>query len=146
MARLALFVALLLAPTFARAGCAVALEIRPNGSLFTHSESSLTPMGGHNYISAADAATALMDGLRLQGVATAQLIFQSDLTGYFSVAVGHTADGKVVSEVARAKDPRQSDRDALAALKTKGAIDGSVSGRFHSYGDPAKDASDAAPN
>ena len=146
MARLAILVVLLLAPLTARAGCAVALEIKPNGSLFTHSESSLTPMGGHNYISAADAATALMDDLKRQSITNAQLIFQSDLTGYFSVAVGHTAEGKVVSDVARAQDPRQSDRDALAALKAKGAIDGSVSGRFHSYGDPARDSPGDAPN
>jgi hypothetical protein len=117
-----------------RAGCAVALEIKPNGSLFTHSENSLTPPGGHNFISAADAATALMDGLKRQGVTGAQVIFQSDQTGYFSVAVGHTADGAVVSEVACAPNPRQSDRDALAGVKAKGAIDGAVSGRFHSYG------------
>jgi hypothetical protein len=146
MVRVALFVALLLAPFSARAGCAVALEIKPNSSIFTHSESSLTPMGGHNYISSADAATALMDDLKRHSVTDAQLIFQSDLTGYFSVAVGHTSDGKVVSFVARAQDPRQSDRDALAGLKAKGAIDGSVSCRFHSYGDPAKDSSGSAPN
>jgi hypothetical protein len=103
-------------------------------------------MGGHNYISAADAATALMDDLKRQSITNAQLIFQSDLTGYFSVAVGHSAEGKVVSDVARAQDPRQSDRDALAALKAKGAIDGSVSGRFHSYGDPARDSPGDAPN
>ena len=137
MQRVALLIAVLLTPFPARAGCAVALEIKPNGSIFTHSESSLTPMGGHNYISAADAATALMDGLKLQGITSAQLIFQSDLTGYFSVAVGHTLDGKVVSYVARAQDPRQSDGAALAGVKAKGAIDGQVSGRFHSYGNPA---------
>jgi hypothetical protein len=146
MARVALFVALFLAPLTVRAGCAVALEIKPNGSISTHSESSLTPMGGHNYISAADAATALMDDLKRHSVIDAQIIFQSDLTGYFSVAVGHTADGQVVSAVARAQDPRQSDRDALAGVKTKGAIDGSVSGRFHSYGDPAQDSPGTGPN
>ena len=146
MARLALLVALLLAPLTARAGCAVALEIKPGGSIFTHSESSLSPMGGHNYISAADAATALMDDLKRQGITTAEIIFQSDETGYFSVAVGHTADGKVVNAVARAQDPRESDRDALAAVKAKGALDASVSGRFHSYGDPARDSPGAAPN
>ena len=43
MQRLALLAALLLAPFTAKAGCAVALEIRPNGSIFTHSESSMTP-------------------------------------------------------------------------------------------------------
>ncbi len=74
------------------------------------------------------------------------LVPQSDRTGYFSVAVGHTADGNVVSDVARATDPRESDKEALAALRAKGAIDGSVSGRFHSYGDPAKDSAGAAPN
>ncbi len=146
MARMAVLFFLLAMVRPAHAGCAVALEIRPNGSIFTHSESSLSPMGGHNYISAADAAAALMDGLKKQGVAEAQLIFQSDLTGYFSVAVGHTADGNVVSDVARATDPRESDMEALAALKAKGAIDGSVSGRFHSYGDPAKDSAGTTPN
>ncbi|MCE0498142.1 MAG: hypothetical protein LV481_09380 [Methylacidiphilales bacterium] len=137
MVRVALLAALVLAPISAKAGCAVALEIEPNGSLFTHSESSLTPKGGHNYISAADAAAALMAGLKKQGITDAQLIFQSDQTGYFSVAVGHTSDGKVVNDVACAQDPRQSDSAALAALKAKGAIDGAVSGRFHSYGDSA---------
>ena len=136
MPRLALLFTLLLTPAFARAGCAVALEIKPNGSTFTHSESSLTPKGGHNFISAADAATALMDDLKRQSVTNAQIIFQSDQTGYFSIAVGHTSDGKVVSYVACAQDPRQSDSLALAALKAKGAIDAAVSGRFHSYGDP----------
>jgi hypothetical protein len=135
MSRLALLF-LLLPPLSAQAGCAVALEIRPDGGLFTHSESSLTPKGGHNFISAADAATALMDDLKRQGITNAQLIFQSDETGYFSVAVGHTVDGKVVSNVARAPDPRQSDAAALAGLKARGAIDAAVSGRFHSYGDP----------
>jgi hypothetical protein len=133
---LAPLVALLLVPFQAQAGCAVALEVRPNGSIFTHSESSLTPKGGHNFISAADAATALMDDLKRQGVPGAQIIFQSDETGYFSVAVGHTGDGKVIDYVARAQDPRQSDNAALTALKAKGAIDAAVSGRFHSYGDP----------
>jgi hypothetical protein len=144
--RLALLVALLLAPLSANAGCAVALEIRADGSLFTHSESSLTPKGGHNFISAADAATALMDDLKRQSVANAQIIFQSDATGYFSVAVGHTGDGKVVSYVACAPDPRTSDSAALAGLKTKGVLDGAVSGRFHSYGDPANDSSASIPN
>jgi hypothetical protein len=138
MPRLAFLIALLLAPISARAGCAVALEIKPNGSIFTHSESSLTPKGGHNFISSTDAATALMDDLKRQSVTNAQVIFQSDQTGYFSVAVGHNSDGKVVSYVACAQDPRQSDSAALAALKAKGAIDGAVSGRFHSYGDSAK--------
>jgi hypothetical protein len=146
MARLAILAAFLLMSLSARAGCAVALEIKPNGAIFTHSESSLTPMGGHNYISAADAATALMDDLKRHGATNAQIIFQSDETGYFSVAVGHTTDGTVVSEVARALDPRESDRDALAAVKAKGAIDGAVSGRFHSYGDPAKDSPGTGPN
>jgi hypothetical protein len=136
MPRLALLFTPLLIPTSARAGCAVALEIKPNGSTFTHSESSLTPKGGHNFISAADAATALMDDLKRQSVANAQIIFKSDQTGYFSIAVGHTYDGTVVSYVACAKDPRQSDSLALAALKARGAIDAAVSGRFHSYGDP----------
>ena len=135
MLRSVLLVALLLTPSSAKAGCAVALEIKPNGSTFTHSESSLTPKGGHNFIPAADAATALMDDLKRQGVTNAQLIFQSDQTGYFSVAVGHTSDGKVINYVACTQDSRQSDSAALAALKAKGAIDGSVSGRFHSYGD-----------
>ena len=138
MQRLALLAALLLAPFTAKAGCAVALEIKPNGSIFTHSESSMTPKGGHNFISAADAATALMDDLKRQSVTNAQLVFQSDQTGYFSVAVGHTNDGKVVSYVACTQNPRQSDSAAVAGLKAKGAIDASVSGRFHSYGDPGK--------
>jgi len=135
MPRLVFLVALLLTPLSARAGCAVALEVKPNSSIFTHSESSLTPKGGHNFISAADAATALMDDLKRQSITNAEIIFQSDQTGYFSVAVGHTSDGKVVSDVACAQDPRQSDKAALAALKAKGAIDAAVSGRFHSYGD-----------
>jgi len=143
--RLALLVALVLIPFSARAGCAVALEIKPNGSLFTHSESSLTPKGGHNFIAAADAATALMDDIKRQGVTNAQIIFQSDETGYFSVAVGHTDDGKVVSFVACAKDPRKSDSAALVGIKAKGAIDGQVSGRFHSYGETAKESSCTAP-
>jgi hypothetical protein len=143
MRRIALLIALLLTPFYARAGCAVALEVKPNGSISTSSENSLTPQGGHNFISSADAATALMDGLKKQGITDAQIIFQSDQTGYFSVAVGHTGDGKVVSYVACAQDPRQSDSAALAALKAKGAIDGAVSGRFHSYGDPAKESSGA---
>jgi len=137
MSRWALLFAGLLVPWTARAGCAVALEVRPDGSLFTHSENSLTPKGGHNFISAADAATALMDDLKRQSITNAQLIFQSDQTGYFSVAVGHDANGKVISFVACAPDIRQSDRAALAELKEKGAIDGAVSGRFHSYGDTA---------
>jgi hypothetical protein len=87
-----------------------------------------------------------MDDLKRHGATNAQIIFQSDETGYFSVAVGHTTDGTVVSEVARALDPRESDRDALAAVKAKGAIDGAVSGRFHSYGDPAKDSPGTGPN
>jgi len=146
MPRAVLLAALWLIPFSAKAGCAVALEIKPDGSTFTHSENSLTPQGGHNFISAADAATALMDDLKRQGITDAQIIFQSDQTGYFSVAVGHTGDGKVVDSVACAQDPRQSDSAALAALKAKGAIDGAVSGRFHSYGDPAKDGSGTAPN
>lgn len=128
--------ALLLAAR-ADAGCAVALEVRPDNGLFTHSESSNTPKGGHNFISAADAATALMDDLHRQSVTNAQIIFKSDETGYFSVAVGHTGAGKVVSYVARAKDPRQSDKEALAGVKALGALDAAVSGRFHSYGDDA---------
>ena len=143
MPRLILLIAVLLTPFPARAGCAVALEIKPNGSLFTHSESSLTPKGGHNFISATDAATALMDDLKRQGVTNAEIIFKSDETGYFSVAVGHTSYGKVINYVACAQDPRQSDRAALAGLKAKGAIDGGVSGRFHSYGD---DSPGAGPN
>jgi hypothetical protein len=146
MPRLALLVALWVSAFSAKAGCAVALEVKPNGSTFTHSESSLTPKGGHNYISAADAATALMDDLKRQGVTNAQLIFQSDLTGYFSVAIGHTSDGTLVNCVARAQDPRQSDKLALAGLKQRGVSDGAVSGRFHSYGDPARDSSGNAPN
>ena len=146
MLRLALLAALLLIPFPARAGCAVALEIKPNGSIFTHSESSLTPKGGHNFIAAADAATALMDDLKRQSVTNAQIVFQSDQTGYFSVAVGHTSDGKVVDYVACAQEPRQSDSAALAALKAKGVIDGAVSGRFHSYGNPANASSGTAPN
>ncbi len=137
MRRLALLAVLLLIPASVRAGCAVALEIRPDGSLFTHSENSLTPKGGHNFISAGDAATALMDDLKRQSVTNAQIIFQSDQTGYFSVAVGHTGDGKVVSFVASAQNPRESDTAALAGVKAKGAIDSAVSGRFHSYGDSA---------
>jgi hypothetical protein len=144
MSRWAVLLAGLLIPLAARAGCAVALEIRPDGSLFTHSENSLTPKGGHNFISAADAATALMDDLKRQSITNAQLIFQSDQTGYFSVAVGHDSNGKVVSFVACAPDSRQSDSAALAELKKRGAIDGAVSGRFHSYGDPA--GAGAAPN
>jgi hypothetical protein len=146
MPRLSILVALWVSALAARTGCAVALEIKPNGSTFTHSESSLTPKGGHNYISAADAATALMDDLKRQGVADAQLIFQSDLTGYFSVAIGHVGDGTLVSYVARAQDPRQSDKLALAGLKERGVSDGTVTGRFHSYGDPARDSSGNAPN
>ena len=138
MTRVAFLFALMLVPLSARAGCAVALEVKPNGSLFTHSESSLTPKGGHNFISASDAATALMDDLKRQSITNAEIIFQSDQTGYFSVAVGHNSDGKVISYVACAQDPRQSDSAALAALKARGAIDAAVSGRFHSYGDPAK--------
>jgi len=133
-----IFLVALLVPISARAGCAVALEIKSNGSLFTHSESSLTPKGGHNFISAADAATALMDDLKRHGITNAQIIFQSDQTGYFSVAIGHDGAGKVVSYVACTQYPRQSDSAALTALKAKGAIDAAVSGRFHSYGDPAK--------
>ncbi len=146
MLRPAILVALLLSSISAKAGCAVAIEIRPNGSTYTHSESSLTPKGGHNYISGADAATALMDDLKRQSVPNAKLIFQSDLTGYFSVAIGHNGDGTLVSNVARAADPRQADTNALAALKQQGASDGMVAGRFHSYGDPSKDSSGNAPN
>lgn len=146
MLRLALLVALLLSSLSAKAGCAVALEIKPNGSTFTHSESSLTPKGGHNFISAADAATALMDDLHRQSVTDAKIIFQSDLTGYFSIALGHASDGTLVNNVARAKDPRQADKMALMGLKQRGVSDGFVSGRFHSYGDPARDSSGNAPN
>ena len=146
MPRLAILFALLMSSLFAKAGCAVAIEIKPNGGTFTHSESSLTPKGGHNYISAGDAATAMMDDLKRQGVTNAQLIFQSDLTGYFSVALGHSNDGTLVNYVARAQDPRQSDKLALAALKQRGVSDGFVSNRFHSYGDPSKDSSGNAPN
>jgi hypothetical protein len=35
---------------------------------------------------------------------------------------------------------------ALAAVKAKGAINDSVSGRFHSYGDPALDGPGAGSN
>jgi hypothetical protein len=79
-------------------------------------------------------------------VTDARIIFQSDQTGYFSVAVGHSGDGKVIDYVACAQDPRQSDRTALAALKARGAVDGAVSGRFHSYGDPGNGGPDAVPN
>ncbi|HEV3271037.1 MAG TPA: hypothetical protein VGZ93_02545 [Candidatus Methylacidiphilales bacterium] len=146
MSRLTILVALLLSSLSAKAGCAVAIEVKPNGSTFTHSESSLTPKGGHNYISAADAATVLMDDLKRQSVPNAQLIFQSDLTGYFSVAIGHTSDGTLVNNVARAQDPRQADKLALAALKQRGVSDGMIANRFHSYGDPSKDSSGNAPN
>jgi hypothetical protein len=73
--------------------------------------------------------------LHRQSVTNAQIIFKSDETGYFSVAVGHTGAGKVVDYVARAQDPRQSDKAALIGVKALGAIDAAVSGRFHSYGD-----------
>jgi hypothetical protein len=146
MPRLTVLTALLLSSLASKAGCAVAIEIKPDGSTFTHSESSLTPQGGHNYISAADAATALMDDLKRQSVANAQLIFQSDLTGYFSVAIGHRSDGTLLNYVARAPEPRQADRLALMALQQQGVSDGTVVNRFHSYGDPARDSSGNAPN
>jgi hypothetical protein len=146
MPRMAILVALWVSAFSAKAGCAVALEVKPNGSTFTHAENSLSPKGGHNYISAADAATALMDDLKRQGITDARLIFQSDLTGYFSVAIGHTGDGALVNYVARTQDPRQSDKLALAGLKERGVSDGMISTRFHSYGDPARDSSGNASN
>jgi hypothetical protein len=119
-----------------RAGCAVAIVVKPDGSFSTRSESSLTPKGGHNFIASVDAASVLLDDLKRQGIDNAQIVFKSDQTGYFSLAVGHDASGALLNNGACAASPREADRAALAALKARGVSDGAVVNRFHSYGEP----------
>jgi hypothetical protein len=119
-----------------KAGCAVAIAVDSKGSVSTRSESSLTPKGGHNFISAEDAASVLLDDLKRHGVTNAQIVFKSDQTGYFSLAIGHDVNGTLLNNVACAANPRESDKEALAALKARGVSDGAVVNRFHSYGEP----------
>jgi hypothetical protein len=78
----------------------------------------------------------LMDGLKKQGVTDAKLVFQSDQTGYFSLAIGHAGDGTLVNNVGCAAHPHDADSQALAALKARGVTDGAVANRFFSYGEP----------
>ncbi len=78
----------------------------------------------------------LLDDLKRQGIDNAQIVFKSDQTGYFSLAVGHDASGALLNNGACAASPREADRAALAALKARGVSDGAVVNRFHSYGEP----------
>ena len=134
---LAILVLVLASASWGRAGCAIAIVVKDNGSFMTRSENSLTPKFGHNFISSVDAATALIDDLKRQGINNAQIVFKSDQTGYFSLAVGHDANGVLVNNVAcAANSSRVADSEALAALKARGVTDGQVVNRFHSYGDP----------
>jgi hypothetical protein len=143
---LAILAAAAFAPTPARAGCAIAIEIKPNGSFGTYSENASDPKFGHHYITAAQAVSLLMDGLKKQDITDAQLIFQSDQTGYFSLAVGHAQDGTLLNNVGCAARPMDADKQALAALKARGVTDGEVVNRFFSYGDPAAGGPGGSPH
>jgi hypothetical protein len=138
--------AVVLAQLPAKAGCAVAIEVKPNGFVSTHSENASDPKWGHHYITSAQAVTFLMDGLKKQGVTDAQLVFQSDQTGYFSLAIGHAEDGTLVNHVGCAAHPREADSQALAALKARGVTDGAVVNRFFSYGEPQAGGPGGSPH
>ena len=69
-------------------------------------------------------------GTHADHVRDAQLVFQSDQTGYFSLAIGHAEDGTLVNHVGCAAHPREADSQALAALKARGVTDGAVVNRF----------------
>ncbi len=110
--------------------------VKPNGSVDSYSENASDAKFGHHYITVDQAVSLLKDTLKKQGITDAQLVFQSDQTGYFALAIGHADDGTIINHVGCAANPREADREAIADLKARGVTDGAVVNRFFSYGEP----------
>lgn len=102
------------------AGDAVAIGYNSEGVwiMVTYYCSS-TPQGGKDYKDSTQAREAVLRDLRRRAgheMAKANVIAQSDVTGYAAVARGETQSGKDVTAVGRGKSPDEAERKALADL------------------------------
>jgi hypothetical protein len=129
---------LLCRPLFA--GDAVAIGYNSDGawSSVTYNRSS-TPKGGPHYRDSAQACTFALRDLWVRSseyLARAEILGQSDKTGYVAVAHGKAlARNKDVTAVGRGNSQNEADRNALKKLNDREATtDEQIVYRYFSYG------------
>jgi hypothetical protein len=122
-----------------RAGDAVAIGYNSEGvwtAVIYYCSS--TPKGGKDYKDSAQAREAALRDLRKRAgdnLAKADVLADSDLTGFFAVARGKTESGKDVTVVSYGKAQAEADKKALADLERAGATaKQKIFYRYFSYG------------
>ncbi len=132
LARTCLLLSVWVAVVQARAGDAVAFDYATGlGGIYYSSSRE----GGTDYRDAVDARAPALAMARKQGAKSPYVIHQSDVTGYFCLAVGFNEAGKYVACVGRGESAVNAKADAFAGLKAYGAISKpDVIHEYFSYG------------
>jgi hypothetical protein len=132
LARFCLFLAVWITAVQARAGDAVAFDYATGvGGIYYSSSRE----GGADYRDAVDARAPALAMARKQGAKSPYVIHQSDVTGYFCLAVGFNDSGKYVACVGRGVSAVNAKADAFAGLKAYGAVSKpDVIHEYFSYG------------
>ncbi len=103
---------------------------------------SSSPKGGHDYKDAAEARKAALRDLRRRdrdNLAKAEVLADSDVTGYAAVARGKTGSGKDVTVVGHAKSQAAAEEKAVTDLNNAGATaKQKIVYRYFSYGADSK--------
>lgn len=120
----------------ARAGDAVAFDYATGlGGIYYSSSRE----GGRDYAEAPDARAPALAMARKRGARAPYIIHQSDLTGYFCLAVGFNDEGKYVAYVGHGESAVNAKADAYKGLKAYGAISKpDVIHEYFSYGAGSK--------
>jgi hypothetical protein len=111
--------AIWMAASQAQAGDAVAFDYTTGTGGISYSSSK---EGGVDYLESADARAPALTAARKQGAKSATVIHQSDLTGYFCLAVGFNEAGRYVAYVGHADTAVHAKEDALKGVKAYGAV------------------------
>jgi hypothetical protein len=126
-------------PTIAGDAVAIGYNYEGAWTAVTYNRSS-TPKGGPNYHDSARACQFAVRDLWARAseyLARAEIIGQSDRTGYVAVAQGKAIDrNKDVTAVGRGKSQNEADANALKLLTGREATtEASIVYRYFSYGD-----------
>ena len=96
--------------------------------------------GGADYMESPDARAPALASARKQGARSPIVIHQSDLTGYFCLAVGFNQDGRYVAYVGHGDTAVNAKADALKGVKAYGAVSKpDVIHEYFSYGTGSKE-------
>jgi hypothetical protein len=124
------------------AGDAVAIGYNSEGiwTAVTYHCSS-TPKGGRDYKDSTESQKAALRDLRIRGggLARANVLGASDLTGYVAVARGNTDSRTDVNVVGYGKSQTEADKKALADLnQARATANQKIVYRYFSYGADSK--------